>query len=482
MKAVLYYPKNFVDGTRVPPFSCLYPAKALQQEGHEVALIDARFGEKTLDSKLSDADLFGVSAGMSLQYGTALAAMKKAKEYGCKVVLGGVFASLNRKFVLRNPHVDCVVRGEAEKIITKLIDAEHEGAPGVSYASNGNVIDNPSENGLVDLNRYLPLPWDLIDPKRYVHEYKGMKLYYHATSRGCPHRCEYCYQKSFWERRWRGIKPDAFFEEIDALSKIVDFDALYLFDDNFMVDRKRGYRMIDELYSRGIKWSCMSRANYLNKELVEDMKTKGCYKVCIGAESGSQRTLDLMKKDIQVNDIVNAANLLRESGLYSEFFFMIGYLGETLDNISKTVDLADYVEKTCGAETFIRVTLPFYGTSYYDQATESGFRRGDSLNAICGENWTSHSPRLPWFNPRENSKIKCIAALSEMRFARKKLISELPLWEKIFLSMLGPVMDYRWNHRFWELPLEFAPYQMISHYREKRALRKALDEVGMYAT
>ncbi|MDY6930634.1 MAG: radical SAM protein [Halobacteriota archaeon] len=479
MKVLLYYPENFVKATYVPPYSLMYPAKALLEDGHEVVLIDARFDEdKRVDSELKDSDILGVSAGMNLQYATSLNTLRKAKEYGCKVVLGGVFATLNREFILRNPDVDFIIRGESLKTIGEAVSKDYKRARDVSYISSKGLVDNPSSDRPVDLDMYMPLPWNLIEPERYVHDYKGMRLYYYTTSRGCPHRCVYCYQKSFWKRKWRGISPGKVLEDIDMLSEMADFDALYLFDDNFMASRSRAYDIVDGFFERGLKWGCLTRADYINEEFVGTMKDKGCYKVCIGAESGSQMTLDRMNKDIKVEDTKRAAELIGRFKLYSEFFFMIGYLGESMEDVSKTVDLADYVEGACNAETFIRVTLPFYGTEYYDMAFDAGFKRGEGLDSICREDWTNNSPELPWFSPSENRKLRCIASLSEMTFLRKKSLSELPMGKQVLLRALGPIIDYRWKHRIWDHPIEIIPYQMLSYYSERKTIKEALEGVS----
>ncbi|MDY6966332.1 MAG: radical SAM protein [Halobacteriota archaeon] len=479
MKAVLYYPKNFVKATYVPPYSLLYPAKALLDNGHEVVIIDARFdGDKRVDSELSDADILGVSAGMNLQYATSLSTLSRAKEYGCRVLLGGVFATLNREFLLKNPDVDFIIRGESLKKIGEVISEDCRKVSDVSYLCDDKIVDNPASDGPVDLDHFMPLPWDLIKPDRYVHNYKGMRSYYHTTSRGCPHRCVYCYQKSFWKRKWRGITPEKVFEDIDALSEMVDFDALYLFDDNFMANRRRAYDIMDGFFERDLKWGCLTRADYINEEFVSKMKDKGCYKVCIGAESGSQRTLERMNKDIKVEDTKHAAELIGKNDLYSEFFFMIGYLGESMEDVSKTVDLADYVEEMCNAETFIRVTLPFFGTEYYDMAFDAGFRRGEDLKSLCREDWTNNSPELPWFTPSENQKLRSIAYMSEMAFLKKKSLNELPIWKQIFLRSLGPIIDFRWKHRIWNYPIEILPYQSLSYYSERKILNEVIGGVG----
>jgi len=473
MRALLFYPDNMVKGTVLPPYPLLYLAKSLLKNGHEAKIIDARFEDKrSIENEISRSDILNVSAGMNFQFATALPYAKIAKENGVPVLFGGVFATLNYENLLRYPNVDGVCLGEGEIAIVEALEKGLERASNVAYL-NGGIQKNPTAP-FVKLDDYSPLPWELIDMEKYVTVYKDMNLFYYTTSRGCPHRCEYCYQSGFWGREWRGLTPEKVKEEIDIIKKSVDIDGVYLFDDNFLVDRNRAREIINYLHDSGLKWSCMTRAKYLNESLVREIKDSGCFKLNIGAESGSQVTLDRMKKDIKTDDIRNAARLIGNAGINSEFYFMIGYQGESMNDIMKTVEMAEVVEGLSDAETFIRVGLPFKGTNYFESASEEGFERGDDLISMCSEDWGSRPPNLPWFTPEENKIIKNIATLSEIRFMKKKFLDNMPLWERVYINAIYPLLEYRWKKGKWKNVYELAPYELYEGKRESRRLAESL--------
>jgi radical SAM superfamily enzyme YgiQ (UPF0313 family) len=482
MRALLFYPDNMVKGTVLPPYSLLYLAKSLQMSGHEAKIIDARFEDKNkVEHEISNFDILTVSAGMNFQFATALPFAKIAKEHDVPVLFGGVFATLNYESLLKYPNVDGVCLGEGEIAVVDAIEKGIENASNVAHL-NGSIVRNPTAP-FVELDDYSPLPWELVEMENYVTKYRDMNLFYYTTSRGCPHRCDYCYQQSFWERKWRCLSQEKVKEDIDFISSSVDVDGICLFDDNFLVDRKRAWEIISYFEKKDLKWSCMTRAKYLDGALVKHIKESGCFKVNIGAESGSQATLDRMKKDIDTDDILNAARLIGDAGINSEFYFMIGYQGESMEDITKTVEMTEAVESLSNAETFIRVALPFKGTKYFESASEEGFERGDDLVSMCAEDWGRRPPALPWLTSEENRAVKNIATLSEIRFMKKKFLENMPLWERFYINAVYPLLEYRWKKRIWGGNVyELAPYEFYECYKESKMLRDSLKVVeGMEA-
>jgi radical SAM superfamily enzyme YgiQ (UPF0313 family) len=479
MKVLLFYPENHVRGTVLPPYSLLYIAKALQRAGHTPVIVDGRFEDKKLvEAELSSSDLFAVSAGMNMQFATSLPFAKMAQEYGTPVLMGGVFAALNHGTLLSNyQNIDGICLGEGEVSVVEAVERGVERASNVAYLKRSIIHRNPPAP-FVRLDDYAPLPWELLDLQRYVTQYKGMKVFYYTTSRGCPHRCSYCYQGSFWKSRWRGLSAERVREGIDTIADSLPIDAFYLFDDNFLVDKKRAEHITEHIHALGLKWSCMTRANYLDERLVQHLRAHGCFKLNVGAESGSQTTLERMKKELRIEDILQAARLIGEAGLSSEFYFMIGYQGEGMEDVQRTVEMADEVERLCGAETFIRVALPFKGTTYFESAKQEGFKRGDDLISLCTEDWGRKPPPLPWFTEEENRVLRNIATLSEIRFMKRKFLDSMPLWERVYIKAVFPLLEMRWKRRWWKALYELAPYELYEYLGESRRIKDSLHIEG----
>ena len=111
--------------------------------------------------------------------------------------------------------------------------------------------------------------------------------------------------------------------EINEIIERSGANGIFFLDDDFLANRERAADIIDGLSNMGVKWSCEARADYLNDQLVKSLKDHGYYKLCIGAESGSQKIFGLMNKCLKIEDIKRTATLLSKYELNSEFYFMM---------------------------------------------------------------------------------------------------------------------------------------------------------------
>ncbi|MBA7502453.1 hypothetical protein ES706_01041 [subsurface metagenome] len=476
-KVVLYYPEMLTE-TKVPPYSVLYLASALQRRGHDIVVIDARFERNPLDKlnqECADAAVVCISVGMNFQVVTALRASQVAKQSGCTVVWGGVYATFNHEILLKLPFLDCIVLGEGERSIVEITDNGIANASNVAYRTNGKVIKQTSAPP-VDINDYSPLPYDLIDMQRYVSKYRGIKLIHFTSSRGCPFNCFFCYSPPFWNRKWRGLSVKKVLKEIDILAERTGITGVYFLDDNFLANLRRAKSIAAGLAQRGIVWACEARADRLDDSLVRFMKETGCYKVSIGAETGSKRLLDDLNKQIAVEDIRRAARLLGRHGLRSEFYFMIGIIGECGEDLKQTLDLTRYVENTCGAETLVRVAIPFLGTEYFNRVKGYGFGRV-SLRAECSLFWDLNPPYLPWLTAEQNEKVRNISVISLIRYLKANYIRDMGIKNQLVYRMLAPIIEYRWKNRKWEWPLEYGLYRWLRNLEHQRRIQGEISKI-----
>ena len=474
-KIVLLYPENMSKLILVPPYSLLYLATAARKAGYEPVIIDARVisnPEKVLENELSEATYLGVGAGMNYQVSTALLASKKAKEYNVPVIWGGSFSTFHALEFIKFPFVDYIFLGGAEKNFQDFLEKGINHTHSVVYKNNGNIHTNCTEVAY-DLNDFFPPAWDLLNPEDYIRKYKDLRLMHITTSRGCPHRCLFCYQPSMWKRKWSFLSLENVKEEILYLKKHCTMNAIYFFDDNFAVNKERLFEVGKFLKKLGIKWSSLIRANYLTEDFVRELKDLNCYKICVGAESGSQKVLDFIQKDIKSKDTIQAAKTLGKYGINSEFFFMTGFYGETKEDRQKTLNLIDYVEKIAGTETFLRVALPFKGTPYYDLAIKKGFRRENTLMALSEEKWDFRPPFLPWLSKRDNKEIRNIVLASMIRFIWQKSYKDLSLFKKFLYAFIAPISNLRWKQKFWKLPLDLKIYRLYIHLKNRKRTRSA---------
>ena len=126
-----------------------------------------------------------------------------------------------------------------------------------------------------------------------------------------------------------------------------------------------------------ITWNCQARINMVNFEMLKNMKQAGCWKICFGIESGSQRILDIMKKSQKVSKSIDVVNLAKKAGLEVEGYFIMGYLGEDEDSLKETIA---YIKRIKLNNMFLSYFVPFPGSEAYKTAHQYGVFEDDWKN------------------------------------------------------------------------------------------------------
>ena len=360
-----------------PPMGLALLAAVLEKEGYPASVIDAnvlRLGPEAVVTLATETDVIGLTA-MTPTIGAALSIaryLKQAKP-DLTIILGGTHATLLPEETLTNaPEVDIIASGEGERTIVRLLKAiEHNQAlddiPGISYRKDGKVISNPPPAANIDMDSlpflaYHMLPW----PKYKPHPPHGRAHPFAAiiTSRGCPYQCSYC-SKPVFGSKFRAQTPKRVVSEISYYQKRFGIKELAFYDDVFTLDTKRAYAVADEILSAGLKidWTCETRVNLVDKELLRHMKQAGCYAIAYGLESASPDILSTLSKDITLEQAEAAVRLSQEVGLQTIGYFMLGSPGESPETINQTIQLAKRLKLDFAQ---FSVTTPFPGTRLYD--------------------------------------------------------------------------------------------------------------------
>ena len=272
---------------------------------------------------------------------------------------------------------DYVIKGEGETTLEELINTIESGedtkhVKGISYIVNGKVINNPPRGVNRNLDD-LPFPaWDLIDVEAYrkIWMQKGGPFYLNiATTRGCPYKCNWC-AKPIYGNRYNVRSPKLAVDEIAHHVEKYQVDHFWMCDDIFGLKPGWVQSFRDELAARNlsIKYKIQSRADLLLQEdNIDALVASGLDEVWIGAESGSQNILDAMDKGTSIAQIQEATRILKKKGVKVAFFIQFGYLGETREDIDKTIDLVlDLMPDKLGAS----VSYPLPGTKFYDMVKQ----------------------------------------------------------------------------------------------------------------
>lgn len=369
-----------------PPIGLAGMASVLEGNGYSVEILDApALGlteRQTVEEiKRKGADVVGVTA-VTPTIGSALGVARGAREVGggSLVVLGGPHVTVLSEETLRMvPEVDVVVRGEGERTMLELVrtweedEAKKGRVLGVTYREDGVVRSNPPRPYISDLDS-LPFPaYHLLPVERYrPHPPHGRRLPFMAmvTSRGCPYRCIYC-AKACFGRRYRANSPSYVVDEVRYLVEEFNVREITFYDDVFTLDRKRAYAICEELMSGrvDVPWTCETRVNLVDREVLECMRRAGCYMIAYGVESGNQRILNNLRKDITLDQAIRAFELTHEVGIQTVAYFMIGSPGDTPETIRETIEFAKRLDPDFAQ---FSITTPYPGTELFDLASEEG--------------------------------------------------------------------------------------------------------------
>jgi anaerobic magnesium-protoporphyrin IX monomethyl ester cyclase len=297
------------------------------------------------------------------------------------IVLGGPDVTHNADNYLQSG-ADVIIIGEGEQTLQEVAQAvlaaprqsmqERTPAlmmiPGLAFRlADGALHRTVAREKLRQIDE-LPVPArHKIDLPRYLNAWKnahGHSAVSISTQRGCPYTCRWC-STAVYGQSYRRRSPQQVAAEIALLQQQYDFDLIWFVDDVFTVSHKwlAEFYAVLQAQNLSIQFECITRADRLTDEVIRLLRACGCFRVWIGAESGSQRILDAMDRRVdagQVRDMIVAA---RRAGMQAGTFIMLGYPGETEADIRATVEHL----KAANPDLFtITVAYPIKGTGLYE--------------------------------------------------------------------------------------------------------------------
>ncbi|MGA9839672.1 MAG: radical SAM protein [Thermoplasmata archaeon] len=361
-----------------PSLGLLTLGAYLRGQGVEVAMTDLTFARDTrpVSTRLRSfrPDVVGVHT-KTLTYPRALEIARLARAAGAFAVAGGP-DSASRTAEYLTAGFDAVVPAEGEGALVELAHRVHAGQDpagiaGLVVRRGERVVRGPSRPFLRDLDA-LPLPaWDLVDMERYLSQWQrhtGERRAAVLTSRGCPFDCSWCSKPTFG-RTFRQQSPERVIEELCALKDRYHVDYVRFCDDVFGVSRTWIDRLLTLLIDRhlDLRWECLARVDLLKPDLLRRMRVAGLERVYVGVESGSQKMLDLMNRGTRLSHVERTADALRREGIRQFWFLMLGYPGETLDDMEATLRL---FRRFSPEEYSVSIAVPVPGTRFYDSVKD----------------------------------------------------------------------------------------------------------------
>ncbi len=370
-------------------------ATYLDSQGVNVKLIDGARQKNYLDllnENIVNADFIGLSV-MTTQIPNALAISQKVRELNpnCKIIWGGSHPTFFIEQTATHKLIDIVIYGEGEETMLEIASGQKlSEIKGIAYKDNDRIKIN-SARPLHDPAKMPLFNWELV-PREVL---ENLYLIPSLTSRGCPHLCTFCIN-AILKYQWRPRTAEQVLNDLRIIKGREYFKDKHLrfWDENFFVDINRARQIIDGMITNNldIPWETTVRANYIKPEMINDelmakLRQSGCYLLSFGAESGSQKILDKIKKGITPDEIVNSAKACLKHGIIPQYSFMIGLPGEersdmmlTLKLIDRLVKLSDQVQ-ILGPQAF----RPYPGSQLFAECIKSGWQAPSSL-----EEWSSY--------------------------------------------------------------------------------------------
>lgn len=385
MKILLVQPNSAtIRGLPQLPLALMYVGGYAEKFGHDVKIVDRNIETNTIKVINSfRPDLLGITSltGKMILDGINVSRYIKERYPKTKVVWGGIHASVLPRSTLKNDFIDYVVIGEGEETFAELLDAlqnngDLKNIPQLGYKENGEIMLTIKRAQFKNMDNLPLAAWHLIEPRAYL-KYETLFI----TSRGCPHRCAFCYTEQYNFRQWRAMSAERVGAEIKHAEKYHPIRRFRFDDDNFCVDKKRACAILD-LLPKDIPLYFECRVDYINEEFCRRLSVFKDPFLFLGVESGSDDMLKKMQKDFTTAHIRNAFTLLNKYRIKTSASFIIGSPGETIEQVNETMRLIDEIKPT---RPSCCIYASFPGTKFTLEVIQKGKMSSDMSLFEWGE-------------------------------------------------------------------------------------------------
>ncbi len=357
---------------KLPPHELLL-CVANTRDDHEVSFVDAKsegfsyadVGERI---KLNKPDVV-VIWSIPMYYKRDIQILKMAKEYSNSFTVLVLNEPILLKQILEKfDFIDVAVHNERPQLIKMIADKldSHEDfstLKGLVVRTADGVIDN-GEPQPMDYSA-LPMPaYDMAPMDRYTPTYTNVVL-----SRGCPFPCSYCY----WGRsKFRSRTVKQMVDELQYLHEKYGYKRINIIDQMFTLDRAQTVAFCEEMIKRGLQitWTCDSRTEYVNEELLNLMYKAGCRRIFYGVEHINEKIKLNVGKMQNKQKVIEAIRMTKKAGITAMASLIIGLPGENWDTIK---ELKDFIIQIKPDNYSVLTPVPYPGTPLYEQAKKNGW-------------------------------------------------------------------------------------------------------------
>ncbi len=355
------------------PIGIGYLIEILKINGITSHCIDQQIDSNVLKSirkltpQLSSPYIFGFSV-MTGAYKNAINLSLKIKSIypDSVIIFGGIHPTALPQEVLENKHIDIVVRGEGENIITELYNCvknkrSFNHIDNISYVKNGGVFHN-KQVLINDINELPIFPYSLFKSKKY-------DLGFTMSSRGCPYDCVFCSSKIMNHGRLRCRSTEIIIQELTNLYSQHNLKHVFFIDENFLANHKRVIELVEaiknsEFYNK-MFFSFLARGDNISDDILKLLYGAGFRTVFIGIETASERLMKIINKGETTKQVLDAIELAKNNGFLVATTFIFGLPEETKADRMISINLI----KTINVD-FIKINnaVPYPGTNLFNIA------------------------------------------------------------------------------------------------------------------
>ncbi|MHC4945616.1 MAG: B12-binding domain-containing radical SAM protein [Planctomycetota bacterium] len=482
---ILYNPPSSSTRKPVVPLSLLALGALLEGE-HDYTIIDGNLEADpmaAIDAKVREegAGVIGVTVmpGPQLNHAAPFCKELKSRHPALKIIWGGYFPSQHYEACLRSGYVDYIVRGCGELAFKQLVEAlkkgdPHPDVPCLAYREpetgeivSGNQAETPHPDELPDY------PYHRIDMERYLRRtFMGQRTISHHSSYGCPFACDFCAVINVAGRRWRAQSAERLAGVVQMLKDRFNADSVEFFDNSFFIDESRTAEFCRRIEPLGIGWWAEARIDVLlnySDATWELLERSGLKMVFMGAESGSDQTLQRMNKGgtATVENTLLIVEKMKRYGITPELSFVLGNPPDPEEDVRHTLAFVRKVKRiNPGAEIILYMYTPVpQKGALYREAESIGFRFPETLEEWTSPEWKDFSQRrninVPWLKDPLRRKVRNFECVLNAYYPTVT-DSRLHGFIRFLLKMASA---WRYGLQFYSFPLELRVLQKLLAYR-----------------
>lgn len=449
------------------PLSLLCAASKLDLENYPITIIDQRTDSSwkdKLEKALADGPIcVGITSMSGSQIRGALEASKLVRKLSkVPIVWGGVHCTIFPAQTIASDDMDILVKGEGEETFYQLVKRLEageslEGLEGLCYKHNGEIVENPDRD-YIKPDDYAHVPYHLVNVEDYLHQFFSEKRVVEIeSSRGCPFSCAFCYNNLYNKGTWRALSASAV---VDRICRIIDqygIRAFHFIDDAFFINKKRAREIMQTILDKdlqikmgfqGIRVDTVCKMDDSDLELLCEA---GGRFLQFGVESGSPRILEIINKQMKVEDAISTNRRLAAFPQIIPYYnFMCGFPTETKEDVFKTTSLAWTLlrENKNALISPFHHFKPYPGTELAKTAISEDFHIPETLEEWGDFDWTQAIDQKEAILDRKlMKKIEMASILADRKMERQ---ADSVFWT-IMAKLYRPIARFRLKNNFYSM-------------------------------